>query len=245
MKIRLGLAAWLLVTSPAAAQQSAEAVIARAVRAQGGLDTLSALRAGRTKVTGRLQTQPAVSFSQVTSYQLPDQLRQDDEVSLNGAVVRVTVVLDRDKGWASRQEVVSPLTPALLRELREAANLLRVSRLVGLLDRATYQLMLDGEAVVAGRRAQQVTVRRTGFRDIRLCFASDSGLLVQTARRTLDAETGREVTEERLLSDHRKTQGVLVPRKVAVLRDGQPFMEAEVVDVVYVDRLDPALFSKP
>lgn len=245
MKTRLALAACLMVGAPAAAQTTPDQVIARAVRSQGGADTLSAMPAGRSRIRGRLQRQPGVAFSQMTSYQLPDRLRQDDEVSLNGALLRVTVVLDRDKGWASREEKVAPLTPALLRELREAANLLRVSRLVGLTDRGTYQLGDDGETTVAGRGARQITVRRSGFREVRLCFANDTGLLVKTERRALDAETGREVTEERVLGDHQPAQGVLVPRKVTVLHDGQPFMDAEVIEVVYLRQLDPALFAKP
>jgi hypothetical protein len=61
----------------------------------------------------------------------------------------------------------------------------------------------------------------------------------------LDAMTGQEVTEERIIQEYQEIDGAKVAKKALVNRDGKKFVEAEVLEVKSLDKLDESEFAKP
>ena len=108
-----------------------------------------------------------------------------------------------------------------------------------------YKLSPLGEVKVNDKPAVGVRVSSEGFQDVNLFFDKASGLLVKTETRTIDAQSGDEKTEEKLLSDYKETEGVQRPGKVVVLRDGKKLLTLQVEDVKVVDKFDKDFFTKP
>jgi hypothetical protein len=180
-------------------------------------------------------------FTLEAAFQLPAQLREVQEITVNEKRIRSTFLLNGDKGWINRDGKTTGLPPNLLEELREAANLGRIIRLVPLLDAAEYRLSLVPARTPASGRLIGVQVTSKGFRDVVVYFSKDTGLLSIIERRTVDG-TGREVAEERSLADYQRVQGILTARKISVRRAGESFMDAEVTAIQYFEKLDESMF---
>ena len=81
--------------------------------------------------------------------------------------------------------------------------------------------------------------------DSSLYFDKDTGLLAKTERRAVDPMSGQEVNEERIVTEYQKLEGMQSPKRILVNRDGKKFMEAEIVEVKFLDKVDPQTFGKP
>ena len=62
-------------------------------------------------------------------------------------------------------------------------------------------------------------------------FDKESGLMAKVEHRTIDLSSGQELTEERIITEYQKIDGIPMPKKVLVQRDGKKFMDAEVTEV--------------
>jgi len=219
-------------------------ILQKGIKAHGGAANLNRLKAGHTKTEGKIELGDGIPFSQEAIYQLPKQLKEVQELYINGQKRTVIVVLDGARGWISNNGQTAPLTDELLRELTEAAYLLRVTRLAPLADRS-FELSDLGDAEVNGRPATGVRVSSRGHRDLSLYFDVESSLLVKVQRRTRDAATMKEVTEERVYSDFREIDGIQTPQKTIVYRDGKRFMVGTVRQVNFLEKVSEDTFSKP
>jgi hypothetical protein len=116
--------------------------------------------------------------------------------------------------------------------------------LTGLKDSA-YELSGLGETKVLDKPAVGIRVSRRGHKDINLYFDKDSGLLVKFDHRTMDFKTMQEVSVEHIVAEYQDKDGLKEPKKGIVNRDGKRFIEAEVVEVKYLDNIDDTQFSRP
>ncbi len=247
-------AAWLLFgPAPRACPQAsttaaARAVVVRAVQACGGEATLRRCRAVQTRVRGTffrgaIRDLPVdVAFTLEASYQLPNQYKEVKVVEVNGRQLTLTTVFDGVHGWQRAGGQPKRLDDAQLAEAREEAHLLRIIRVLPLLDRG-FTLTTLPDATVEGRAAVGVRAACKGHPDALLHFDKETGLLLRVQRHT--SVLKQDLTEERLLSDYRAVDGVQSPRKTVVYLDGRKMMEAEVVQARFLERLDERVFSRP
>jgi hypothetical protein len=234
----------LFVPDRAVGQPSPIDVVLKAVQAQGGQAALQKYRAGYIKTRGTL-AEGGVSFAQEAYYQVPNLLRQATDIATKDQQTHVLVVLNGDKAWINRNGETGDLKDPVLAELREAANLLQMTRLVDLLDDKIYTMEMLPPIQVDGRPAFSMAVRRKGFGDVNLYFARDTGLLLKTERSTWHAPVGKNVLEERILSDYRETQGVPTARKITVKHDSKTFMDIQLVEIRYFEGLNENVFARP
>lgn len=235
----------LLGSSSAWAQEQPRAILDKAIQAHGGTEKLTRFQAGQLKTKGKIELLGGLEFTQEMSYQLPNRFKESMEIEIAGQKASIVTVYDGQKGWLKVDGKLQDLDEKLLGELKEIAHLMRVSRLVGLVEDKNCKLSALGEIKVAGRAAVGVKIECKGFRDINLYFDKQNGLMVKAERRALDPTTGQEVSEERIITEYSKVDGVQSPRKLTVYRDGQKFMEAEVTEVKILEKLDPATFARP
>ena len=92
LSLCLSLAVSLCASASAIGQPAA--VVQRALKGHGGAANLSRLRAGHTKTEGKIELGDGIPFSQEAIYQLPNQLKEIQELDLNGQKRTVVVVLD-------------------------------------------------------------------------------------------------------------------------------------------------------
>jgi hypothetical protein len=240
------LAAGLLL-GPAArarAQEDPRAVIARAVAAYGGADRLARLRCLRVTTQGTVRLAGAdAPFAAETTVQLPGRMKNVLHADLQGQPHTVTQVIDGDRVAVLVDDRAQPVKEAVAAELRELLYAEQVHTLTPLLRDPAYRLSLAGEGPVDGRPAAAVRVASAGHKDVVLWFDRGTGLLVKAERRTPDADTPRDVSQEEYFSDYRESDGLLRPRKVVVYKDGKKFMEGEVVAIKYLDTVDESSFA--
>jgi hypothetical protein len=102
-----------------------------------------------------------------------------------------------------------------------------------------------GEDKVEGKKAVGIRVSAKDHKDVSLYFYADTHLLAKIEHRTVDATTGNEVNEERIITEYKKgPDGAPVPKSVILKRDGKKLLEAEVTEWEMVEKIDDTEFTK-
>jgi len=226
------------------AQTDARAIVEKAIKAHGGEEHLKKHQAGTIKTKGRLEILGGFDFTQEMSYQIPDKFRDDLEFELMGMKIRTLTVYNAGKAGLEVNGKKIDMGKKLDDALKEATQMFEAGRLVGL-RRKGYELSIVGEADVNGKPAVGIRVVKEGQRDMNLYFDKKSGLMVKTERRTIDLQSDQEITEERIITEYKKIDGVPQAAKVLINRDGKKFLEAEIVEQKEFEKLDDSVFKLP
>lgn len=235
--------ALLWSSSVAIGQTEVERVIDRAIQAHGGAANLARLKARHCKTRGQAFRGTPVPFTQEVFAQSPNQIKEIMQFPVSGVPASVVAtVLNGSAGHMEINGKSQPLDDAMLNELREAAHLAHLVRLV---DLKSQQLFSLGESVVSGRPARAVRVSSPGRRDVQLYFDREFGVLVKAERTVVDLRTKQAQREEAFYTDWKVADGLVTPTKVTVLRDGYKFSEVEVLEVHFFEKLDDKVFAQP
>jgi hypothetical protein len=242
------LSAAVLAFAPAVrAADEPKDIIAKAIKAHGGEEKLAKLQAATSKNKGKLQI-PGIGETEFTStnaVMLPDKLKEEVELTIMGQKITILTLVNGDTITVEANGQAVPVDDNLKKTLANAKHLGKVGRLVTLVKDKGYELSLIGESEVNKAKVIGVKVAMKGHQDINLYFDAKTHILTKMENRTIDPMTGNEVNEERVLQEYEKNaDGIPMPKKVAVLRDGKPYMEAEVIEMKYLEKLDEADFKK-
>ncbi len=229
---------------PVRAQSPAQTILDQAIAAHGGEKNLTTLKAGYLQSQGTAYLPAPVSVTNLTVYQLPDHLKQIQEINSPTQKLRLVTGFAHEKAWMTVNGQSREVDKKILTEIGEALHLLRVNRLVALREKP-FRLSPLPEVKVNNRPAQGLRVSLEGHRDIDLYFDRETHLLVSLAHRVPDARSGKEVTEVRLYSDYHSVNGVQEPKKVIIWRDGQKFLEGEVTEAQILEKVDTNIFKSP
>src|SRR3989442_5603424 len=101
------------------------------------------------------------------------------------------------------------------------------------------------EMVGEAKPAAGVRVRSRGHKDINLYFDKKASLLVMVQRRTDDPMSGEEVNEERIITEYQDVQGIKTTKKSVIFRNGKKYLDMEVVEAKYLEKVDDREFAKP
>ncbi|MHB1421998.1 MAG: hypothetical protein ACYC3I_02140 [Gemmataceae bacterium] len=243
-----GVVGLLTLLIPVRADEDAKSreVVAKAIKAHGGLDNLKKFKANVSKEKGKFYGQgEGVDFTSEASMQLPDRYRIEVKVQSGGQDFTFIQVIAGDKGWFKIGDTTQALDKNMLAEAKEQMNLANITQLVYLNDK-DYKLSPLGEAKVGERPANGVRVERKGFRDVNLFFDKEKGLLLKSETRGKDPmQGGAEFTSTTLYSDYKKVDEIMVAHKVKIERDGKPYVDGEVIEVKNLEMLDDSVFEKP
>ena len=235
---------WVGDAAAAPADDEARAVIERAVKAHGGFDRLSRVRADRVRCKGALfVNDKETPFTSETTVQPPSQFRNVFELQGPRKALFVQV-LNGDKVSFSIDGQPQKVDDGLATEVRETMQLNRVIRLVPLLTDKSYTLRPLGEVKIEDQPALGVKATAKGRREVRLFFHKTSGLLIKTEH-LMEDDAGKTVIQEELYGDFKDDQGYKRPMKITAFRNGKKIMEAAVLDVKYLDKLDEDEFVQP
>jgi hypothetical protein len=219
-----------------------KAVIKKAIKAHGGAEKLKKLQATVTKSKGKFYGMgEGIEYEQEMSMQLPNRIR----VYVEAGDFKFTQITNGDKGWRKIGDNTEDLTKEQLDESKENLYAATVAHLVVLTDKA-YELSSLGEVKVGDRPAIGVRVKHKGHRDVSLFFDKEKGLLLKSETRGKDTMgDGGEFTAVMLYKDYKKVDGLMAPHKIVINHDGKLFVEAEITEVKYSEKLDDNVFDKP
>ena len=228
------------------AVDDAVAIIDKAIQAQGGEAMVAKLRAMRIKVKGKgamIPGQADIPFTLEDTWQMPDKYKTVIGCELNGMKIAQTMVINGGRGWISVNSQTQSMPEAALAEMREQKYAEDLDRLL-VLKQGRYQLSMLPTVDIDGRPAVGVKVTAEGHRDVQLYFDKSSGLLVKREQTILD-ETRKLVSQEVFFTDYQDRGGVKYPMKIAALRDGKRSLEADVIEVEFLEQVDDKVFAKP
>jgi hypothetical protein len=221
----------LAVSVRADDQSDPRAIIDRAIQAAGGEAALTKNKAHTWNETGTFYGfGDGVPFKGAYAAQFPEKFKMAIENF-------ITVIVVGDKGWNNGAE----MDAQQLAEWKEFSYAGGVSSLLPLKDKG-FTLTVVGESKVGDQAAVGVKVAHEGHRDITLYFDRKTGLLAKAATR-VKQEDGKEVAQETEQRDYKDMNGIKVPTKIVVQRDGKRFIEAEVADWKGTDKLDNSIFK--
>jgi hypothetical protein len=248
MSIHKGLCTILILLAAGAharAQDTARAIVEKAVRAHGGLERLSRIRADQVQVKGNLFVEDRETpFAGETTVQLPGQFKNVLHLTTPKGLVTLVQIVNGDKVLVTIDGQPQKVDAPAMADIRETLQVTRATRLVPLLTDRSYELTTLPEIKVNDRPALGVRITARGRRELRLFFDRDTSLLVKSEH-TTDAGEGKEVRQEIYYGDFRDLGGYRRPAKLIALRDGKKVMEAELTDVKYFDKIDDAEFTRP
>jgi hypothetical protein len=238
----------VLSAARAAADDDAKAILTRAIKAHGGEATLLKYQAGKFKNKGKL-TLPGLGEIEVTqnvSYMLPNKFKETMEMEIAGTPIKTETIVNGDKMSIEANGKEVPISDAIKKALEDGRYMLKVGRLVDLVKDKGYKLEGVGEIKVEGKPAVGIRVSHKGKKDINLYFNKETSRMVKVEHRGIDPMTEKEFTEERIVTEYmdKKSNGVLMPKKVLVKRDGKTFMEAEVEEGEVLEKIDDSEFKK-
>jgi hypothetical protein len=242
--LSFGFALALTLAGRAAADADSQAVVEKAIKAHGGLDKLSKVKAAQSKMQGTIHLLGGIKFTGETFYQEPNQFKTVLDMEIMGMNINQTVGMNGDKIWIQVMGKDIELDDKIKAGMKEE---IESERLVGLvmLKKKDYELSALGEAKVGDRDAVGVRVSAKGKKDVNLFFDKETGMLVKMENRAVDPMSGEEVTQERILSEYKDMDGMKRPSKILINRDGKKFLEAEITEVKAVDKFDDSVFAKP
>ena len=242
----LGLSIAALTVAPAWAQDTAEAVVKKAIDAHGGADALNKYKAGTAKMKGEMSVFGMdLTFTGEMTYALPDKYKMTIDADVAGQKLMIVQVANAKKYKQTINGMVIPLKDKERDELLQSAMMQEVSQLTPLLDAKKYTIKAEKDAEVDGKAAAVVLVTAEGFKDTKVYFDKKSGLLVKTERKGLapSMDEPKEVSEETFLSDYKKVEGVLQPMKIVVHHDGKKFMTMTMTESKLMEKADEKIFA--
>ncbi len=226
----------LLVAGPLSADDAAstKAIIDKAIKASGGAEKLAKYKAMTWNEKGMyFGMGEGVPYTGKYSVQWPDKFRMEIEGVF-------TIALNGDKGYMNGEE----MEKEQLEEQKENHYSGWVNTLLPLSD-PSYKLTSIPETKVNNQPAVGVKVSKAGHRDVQLFFDKQTGLLVKSVAKVKAAEAGfKEVEQESFYENYKDVDGLKSPMKVVIKREGKPFVEAELLDMKRMEKLDDKVFGK-
>jgi hypothetical protein len=231
---------------PAPAQEARD-LLEKAVQALGGAKNVAKLRSLHEKYDGHVFLgDNRLALKAEGAVQLPGKFRLQMDLEANNRKATIIDLIDGDKGQRDQNGGVKPLEGELLVGVRRALrNLHAAGTLPELLRDKAYTLSPLGELRLNERPAVGVKVSRQGRADANLYFAKDNHLLVKVEWRGPSIDLQQETTWEALFSNYKESDGVRQPRSILVNVDGKKYMEVEVSEIRFVERIDDGMFTRP
>ena len=239
----LGLCVFLAGAGYSLAQDSAEAIIDKAIQAQGGLEKLTKFKAMQATSKGTMDIMGQnVPFTAEGYAQLPNQFKSVIELSVGGMKATMVQLMNKDKIEITVNGMALPLNDKMREEVKEQVYAEVVVSLAPLKDKG-YTFSALGESKVNDRPVVGVKVSSKGHRDISLYFDKADGLLVKSAHPATDQMSGQEYIQETIHSDYKEFNGIKRPSKEIVNRDGKKMADIEITDVKNLEKLDDKVFE--
>jgi hypothetical protein len=222
-----------------AGEDDARAIVRQSIDAIGGEASLAKHKAQTFTEKGTYYgAGEGLPFTGHYAVQWPDKFRMEIEGVF-------TVVLSGDKGWLKMGDDVKEMNDEQLATQRHDHKAGWMSSLLPLLDKA-FTLKTLPEAKVGDRPVRVVAASRKEYPDVTFSFDKTTHYLVKMEYRTKAAELGyKEVTATNVFDDYKVVDGVKVPHKMEMRRDGKIFVESEVVTLKAEGKLDAATFAMP
>jgi hypothetical protein len=224
-------------------------ILTKAAKAHNS-EKLEKYKAAKSKSKGKMNLAGVgeVEFTQEVAAMEPNKVKDVLELKVGEQTIIRTLWYNGDKMVVEANGKEVKLSDDMLKDIKErfkdAEHMGKVAKLLPLLKGKGYEMSLVGEEKVEGKPAVGVLVKAKGQKDITLYFNKETGLLAKVQHRTKVEGTDKEVTEDRIIVEYEKADGVPLAKKLLIKHDGEKYIEAEVVERKMLEKLDDSEFTK-
>jgi hypothetical protein len=227
-------------------QAEMKALVDKALKAMGGADKVAKLKAAAWKGKGTLHIEGAeAGYTEESTTQLPNQLRFDMELDVNGQKANQLLIVSGDKGWIKVGEQTVDMPKHIHAALKDYFYALGLAITPTALLEKEVKLAPLGEVKVGEKSGVGVHVSQKGRRDVNLYFDRATGLPLKIEMTAGRIEDEMEVNFEFLFDEYKELEGVSVCTKMTWKRDGKVYLEREISEVKPQANLDDSVFAKP
>ena len=218
---------------------AANDLVQRVVQAKGGLEALKAIRTVVVDADMSVMTARGPTIIPTKTYVVyPDKFRVDAAFAGQQSVQ----AYNAGTAWVRDPAGVSAAPPAMRNDfaatVRRDTFPLLIAAAEGTL--TVRQLAEEGSS---GATFRVLEVSGQGLDPVRLYVDRDYRIARQTY--ATPGPDGRPSQAEEVYSDYRKVNGIDVPFKAVVLRDGRQILERTLKTVTFNTAVDPMLFQQP
>ena len=223
----------------------AQAIIDKAVKALGGEEKLSKVKAATWKGKGTITFDGNDNrISTQTTVRGIDHYRQEFEGDFGGNTIKGVAVLAGDKGWRRFGDDRSALEQEVLANQKRVAYLTAIPLTVLPLKGQGFKVEAAGEEAVDGKPAAGLRVTPPDGKEFRIYFDRESGLPVRLVAKVLGF-MGEEYTQETNFGDYKEMGGIRKATKIRAKRDGERYIDQEITEFKVLDTVDPKTFAEP
>jgi len=251
-------AAWLMAPGGAIggdkATPSSKTIIDKAITFHGGAKALGReLSLIRTEESEMVVEGEKIGLQCDWEFQPPDKRLLQSMVKIGALQLHVRMGIVGDKGWTKIGQAVADLSPEQLSGLSwEHDNHLRNVQMLASAER-THDIGEPQPARIGDRDAWQITFtdKKDKKRWVTAFFDKTTGQVLgdETERvvATLNVVSAREKPSKFrvIFHDFLDVDGMKMPDKLTILRDGTPIVEVRKSQVRVVTAIDPKSFLKP
>jgi hypothetical protein len=229
----------------AADDKDCRAVLDKAIKALGGEENLSKVKAAHWKTKGKITFNGEDhEFTGKTTMQGMEYYRSEFEGEFGGNKIKGVTVLAKNKGWRQfGSETMELDENALVNEKRNVYLQVLPMTLLPLKHK-NFKLETAGEKAVDGMPAVGLKITPPDGKDFTMYFDKESGLPVQLAAKVVGF-MGDEFTQEITFAEYKEFAGIKKATKVSSKRDGEKFIEAQIIEFKVLDKVDPKTFEEP
>jgi hypothetical protein len=222
-----------------AGEGEGRAIIEKSIKAIGGEKAIEKHKAVSFSEKGTYYGMgEGLPFTSKLNVQLPDQFRMEVEGIF-------TLIINGDKGWVSMMGETKAMDKEKLANEINGHRAGYMSTLLPLRDK-NFTIKKLADAKVGDQNANVVEASRKDWPTVKLFFDSTTNYLVKMEHKGKAEEQGfKEVTVDHNFSDFKEVDGLKVPYKGVMNRDGKVFVEYEITSYRAVGKLDQKIFAKP
>ncbi len=219
---------------------AAKAVVMRAVQAIGGLDRLQAVKTLTATATTVLYSPDGQLKADTKTYiEYPDRFRVD--ARLPGATL-VQTYADGD-AWIKDPNGVHDAPDGMRDQIRMSVRRDLIAVLVAAANDKVTGRLLPPERGEGDRPFDVVELQGASLGTLRLYVAPDTGRVARMSYEMRGPSGTEAFTED--YSQYGQVDGVWLPAKSVVMREGTPVVERTVTSFAVNQALPPELFKKP
>jgi predicted Zn-dependent peptidase len=214
-------------------------LLRRVVQAKGGLDALKAIRTVVVDADMSVMTARGPTIIPTKTYVVyPDKFRVDATFAAQQSVQ----AYNSGTAWVKDPAGVSAAPPAMRNDFAATVRRDTFPLLIAAAEGRLTVRQLPEEGA-NGVVLKVIEVRGEGLEPVRLYIDRDYRIVRQTY--TTPGPDGRPSQAEETFSDYRKVNGIDVPFKASVSRDGRKILDRTLKGVTFNTAIDLMLFQQP
>jgi hypothetical protein len=235
-----------LSASARAEDAEAKATVEKAIKALGGEEKLSKLKAVSLKSKGKLFIMGNENdFTSESTSEGPTRLRSTFETEFGGNPFKVVMILNGEKGWRTVNDTTMAIENEDLENQKRIMYLNSItvapSRLIG----KEFTIETAAEIKVGDKPATGVKGKGPDGKEFTIYFDKESGLPVRLVAPQIRNFQGEAVTLEMNFSDYKDFGGVKKATKMDNKYDGEKIVESEITEFKVPDKLPADTFEEP